>query len=206
MKGIDSIQPAQASPPSMLALAWAWVAIGSQSLGGGPATLYLMRALLVDRHKWITPKSFLECWVISKASPGMHLVALSGLVGERIAGLRGIAVSVSTMVLPAALITVLFTAGLVEIEQQPLVQGIMRGIVPATGGIALAMAVYFGQTSVRKGRLAVADWLFVAVAALLVGVANASVLLILAASAVLGVIIARPTAEFPKAPSSAVQE
>ena len=185
--------------PSLLALARTWVAIGSQSLGGGPSTLYMMRSLLVERHGWLDARVFRECWAIGQASPGMHLIALSGLLGERLAGLPGIVVSVTAMVLPAALITILLTAGLVEIEQHPLVQSMLRGVVPATGGMTLAMAVFFGRTSARKGRVAVVDWLLVTVAALLAGLARLPVLLILAGLAMAGAFILRPVpADLPR--------
>jgi chromate transporter len=171
------------------------VAIGSQSLGGGPSTLYMMRMLLVERHRWISAEAYRENWAIGQTSPGMHLVALAGLLGERMAGTPGLVVSVAAMVLPSALITVLMTAGLVEVERHPLVQAMLRGIVPATGGMTLAMAVFFGRSAARGGRLAVVDWLVVAIGALLLAAAGLPVVAILAASAVAGALVLRPQVE-----------
>ena len=176
--------------PTLLELARTWGTIGSQSLGGGPSTLYLMRALLVERRKWVDPATFRECWSIGQASPGIHLIALSGLLGHHLGGLLGIVVSVGAMVLPAAFITALLTAGLVEVERYPVVQGILRGIVPATGGMTIALAAYFGRTAARKERIALLDWGLVVIAGLLVGVVQAPVALVLFAAAAVGALSA----------------
>lgn len=188
--------------PSLRALARSWMAIGSQSLGGGTATLYLMRALLVERHKWVEASVFRECWAIGQASPGMHLIALAGLLGERMAGVRGLVVSVLAMVLPAAVITVLFTAGLVEVEQHPLVRTMLRGIVPAAGGMTLAMALFFAQSAARQGRAVLVDGLVVAAAALLIHLGGAPVVLILIGAALLGAVVLRPVAPESARPGS----
>lgn len=182
----------QPKRPSLWELAREWMAIGSQSLGGGPSTLYLMRALLVERRRWVSPEVYRECWAIGQASPGMHLVALAGLLGERMAGLPGIVVSVGAMVLPSALITVLLTAGVVEVERHPLVQAMFRGIVPATGGVTLAMAFFFGRNAARQGRAAVVDWAVVVAAALVAALGGVPVPLILLVSAVAGAFVLRP--------------
>ncbi|MBI4491813.1 MAG: chromate transporter [Chloroflexi bacterium] len=191
---------ARRAGPSLIDLARAWIAVGSQSLGGGSSTLYMMRAVLVERRKWVAPDMFRECWAIGQASPGMHLVALSGMLGERMAGLPGLVVSVAAMVLPSALITVLFTAGLVEIEQHPLVQSLLRGVIPAIGGMTVAMATFFGQTSARRGRVAVVDWLVVGGTAVLIARTGVPVLFILLGAAVLGAFALRPVAARPNPP------
>lgn len=178
--------------PSLLALARAWVAIGSQSLGGGPSTLYMMRAVLVEQRRWADASIFRDCWSICQASPGIHQIALAGLLGERVRGLPGMAISVVAFVLPSAFITVLFTAGLVEVEQFPLVQGLLRGILPATGGMTLALATFFALAAMRPGRARYFDLLVVAVAAVLVGVAKLPVPLIVLGSACFGAFFLRP--------------
>lgn len=183
-----------AARPSLLALARAWVAIGSQSLGGGPSTLYMMRSVLVEQRRWADAAIFRDCWSICQASPGIHQIALAGLLGERVRGLPGMVISVVAFVLPSAFITVLFTAGLVEIEQFPLVQGLLRGILPATGGMTLALATFFALAAMRPGRTRYFDLFAVAVAAVLVGVVKLPVPLIVLGSACFGAFFLRPRA------------
>jgi len=86
-------------------LARAWIAVGTQSVGGGTSTLFLIRRLVVERHRWVTARPFTEDWALSQLSPGIHLVALAGLLGDRIAGWRGVVISVAGMMVPAAIVT-----------------------------------------------------------------------------------------------------
>src|SRR6266550_970113 len=84
-----------------------WVAVGTQSVGGGTSTLLLIRRLAVDRERWMSAREFTEYWALSQLSPGIHLVALAGLIGNRIAGWRGVLVSVAGMMVPAAAGTIM---------------------------------------------------------------------------------------------------
>jgi chromate transporter len=81
----------------MRELAKIFVAVGTQSVGGGASTLFLLRRFLVERHRLITEREFNEAWALGQLSPGIHLVALAGLLGKRIAGSRGVLVAVSRM-------------------------------------------------------------------------------------------------------------
>ena len=59
----------------------------------------------------MSAREFGEAWALSQLSPGIHLVALAGLIGRRAAGWRGILAAVAEMMIPAAAITVALTAG-----------------------------------------------------------------------------------------------
>jgi len=41
------------------------------------------------RERWLSAREFGEAWALSQLSPGIHLVALAGLIGRRAAGWRG---------------------------------------------------------------------------------------------------------------------
>jgi hypothetical protein len=70
----------------------------------------------------------------------------------------------------------------------------LRGIVPATGGMTMALGVFFGKTAARKGAIGLFDWAVIVAAGILVGVSQAPVLLILVGAAALGAF----TAYFPR--------
>src|SRR3979411_3413290 len=86
-----------------------WVTVGTQSVGGGTSTLLLIRRLAVDREGWMSAREFGEAWALSQLSPGIHLVALAGLIGRRIAGWRGGVAAVAGMMIPAPAINVAVT-------------------------------------------------------------------------------------------------
>jgi len=162
--------------------------IGTQSVGGGPSTLYLMRQLIVERHGWISLREFLEDWALSRLSMGVHLIALCGLIGARLGGVRGAAISVADMLTPAVAITILITAGYSRISEAPLVRAALAGIGPVTAGLAIGMSLVLIQASARSGRHGITDRAL-AVAATAAGIlAPTSPLPVLAAGLVLGVL------------------
>ena len=129
-----------------------WVAVGTQSVGGGTSTLLLIRRLAVDRERWMSAREFGEAWALSQLSPGIHLVALAGLVGRRAAGWRGVAAAVAGMMIPAAAITVALTAAYSVIAASPIARAALAGVAPVTGGMTIATAALLVRASARHGR------------------------------------------------------
>jgi chromate transporter len=125
----------------MRELAKIFIAVGTQSVGGGTSTLFLLRRFLVEREARISEREFTEAWALCQLSPGIHLVALAGLLGQRIAGWRGVLVAVSGMMVPAAIITAVMTAAYGVIADQPLAHAALAGMAPATGGMTLGLAI-----------------------------------------------------------------
>lgn len=170
------------APPSSRALARAWFDIGTQSVGGGTSTLFMIRRVVVERMGWITLREFTESWALSQLSPGIHLVALAGLLGRQIAGLRGIAVAVTAMMLPAALITAIVTAFFGEIAQHPLTVAALAGIGPVAGGMTIGLALTMARPVLQRGRYAILDVAVIGTAfgALLSGLAQTIVVIVVA--------------------------
>src|ERR1051326_5341577 len=108
---------------SLVALARAWLVVATTSFGGGPASLLLARRELVEKRGWLTQRQFLEDYALSKMGLGINLITMSGLVGTRIAGRRGMIVSIVSFVVPAALITIALTAAYLQVRDSPLVRG-----------------------------------------------------------------------------------
>jgi len=128
--------------------------------------LLLIRRLAVERERWLSAREFAESWALSQLSLGIHLVALAGLLGQRVAGWRGVAAAVGGMLVPAAAITVALTAGYEAIASSPLARAALAGIAPVTAGMTLATAVLLIRSTARHGRaLAIVDVL-VSIAAL----------------------------------------
>jgi chromate transporter len=161
----------------------AWLAIGSQSIGGGAATLYLMRRILVRQRHWLTDVEFSQDWILSKTSPGLTMIALTALVGRRIDGWRGLATALSGLLVPSVVLTIAMAAGFAYIRDQPLVQAALLGIGPATIGLTLAMMTIFARTSMRPGsanRIDAAFLAVVVVAGTLVPSASIAIILVAA--------------------------
>jgi len=145
---------------SLLDLARGWIVVATQSVGGGPATLLLIRREFVQRRAWLTQRQFLEDYALSKIGLGINLITMAGLVGSRVAGLRGVAVSLIALLAPAVAIAVGLTAGYVFIRESAAVRAALAGAGPVAAGMTAGFALSLARQSVRRGRRAVADYAF----------------------------------------------
>src|SRR5215831_10132417 len=117
-----------------------WTVIGVQSFGGGSATLYLIRRVAVERYGWLTDEDFTRYWGICQIAPGINILGLVALIGWRVAGAVGVAVSLGGLLLPSATITVALTAVYASVRQAPLVRAAIAGVVPAAVGVGLLLS------------------------------------------------------------------
>lgn len=169
----------------------AWIAVGTQSVGGGTSTLFLIRRMLVERHRWISSREFTEAWALSQLSPGIHLVALAGMLGRRIDGRRGLVVAVAGMMVPAAIVTTAMTAAYAVIADHPLARAALAGMAPATGGMTIALAAVMARDARRHGRLVLVDAAVVLAAFAILTLTSASSILVIVATAALGAVLLR---------------
>jgi len=107
-----------------------------QSFGGGPATLTLMRRAAVERYGWLSEMEFTRDWAICQITPGINLLSVTILIGQRAAGWPGSVLALAGLLLPSAAITIAATALYASIQRMAGVQAAFHGIIPATIGLA----------------------------------------------------------------------
>jgi chromate transporter len=155
------LQPAQAAPlehglkrPALSAwmLLRVWFGLGLQSFGGGTATLYLIRRAVVERYGWLSEDEFTRSWAVCQIAPGINLVGLTILIGWRLAGVRGIVATLTGLLLPSVTITVLMTALYAGLQNLAVVRAALRGVVPATAGLGLLLALQMARPLLRQSR------------------------------------------------------
>lgn len=142
---VELREPVVIDPPRQRPTVWrvlrVWLGIGLQSFGGGAATLYLVRQASVERERWLTDQEFTRFWAICQLAPGINLIGFTVLIGAHVAGAFGVVASLVGLLLPSVAVTIGLAAAYATIQQQPLVQSALRGIVPATVGIGLLLIV-----------------------------------------------------------------
>jgi len=111
----------------------------------------LIQRTFIEKHKWLSMQEFTQLWNLCILTPGINLVALTILIGRKLGGAWGIAISLAGLLLPSALITCLLTVGFKSVEHLAAVQAILRGVVPATGGIMLLVGLNFALPLIRRG-------------------------------------------------------
>ncbi len=145
-----------------------FLVIGLQSFGGGTATLYLLRQAC-RKQGWLGEEEFLKLWALSQITPGINLIKITLLIGKRLHGLAGMLAATGGLMLPSAVITALMTAGYAAIQDEPLVQAAMRGIIPATIGLTLALSWDLGAPLLARARRD--GWVYLGMTLLLIVVA-----------------------------------
>lgn len=164
-----------------------WIVIGTQSVGGGASTLYLMRAILVGRRNWLTMREFVQDWTLSRLSIGNHLTALAALIGQRIGGGRGVALAVAGLLIPSGIITAILTGGFGLIRDQPAIQSALAGIAPVTIGMMLGISFMLVRTIISpRSWMLVVDLLVFTAAAAAGFLVSGSTMLVIIAGAVIG--------------------
>ena len=138
---MESSQPR----PGLWQLFRIWSGIGLQSFGGGASTIYLIYHTFVDQRGWLTPDEYNRDWNLCIMAPGINLIALTILIGRKLGGARGVAVSLLGLLLPSAAITCILTVGFLHVQDIPAVQAMLRGVIPATAGVMLVVGIKYAQ-------------------------------------------------------------
>jgi chromate transporter len=188
-----------------------WTGIGLQSFGGGASTTLLIQRTFIERYQWITAEEFARLRNLCLITPGINLIAITVLLGKRLGGWRGIVASLAGLLVPSATITCLLAALFVQVEHSATVQAIVRGVVPATGGVMALVALNFARPLFKRGAITgearVALTVALALAsALAVIVFNLSAIVVVIVSALLGALLFRPKADKADDPQDAPQE
>jgi chromate transporter len=169
--------------PGLWELFSSFLILGIQSFGGGTSTFIMIHQTSVKRG-WLSEEEFVRDYALSQIVPGINLLKLTILIGDRLRGRSGLIVSLLGLLVPSAAVTALMTAGFSAIRSQPIVQAAMKGVLPATIGLSLAMGVQmaapllsgaYKEGPVRLG----ANIAIVTLAALLMALTNISPLLVL---------------------------
>jgi len=134
------------------ALLRVWLLLSLQSFGGGAATLTLIRREVVERRGWLTDAEFVRDWALCQVAPGINLLALTILIGRRLAGVPGICLALVGLLLPSVAITVALTASYAHFRNTPAVQASLRGVIPATVGLGLLTAYQMARALLTAAR------------------------------------------------------
>jgi chromate transporter len=179
-----------------------WTAIGLQSFGGGASTTFLIQRTFIDKYHWLTMEEFLHFWNLCILTPGINLVAVTVLIGKKLGGVPGIIASLAGMLVPSAAITCLLTALFTQIEHIAAVQAILRGVVPATGGIMLLVGLNFAQPLIQRARKAsvlftLASGVVILACALAIILWGLSVVIVIVGAVLIGALFFSPRSRPP---------
>jgi chromate transporter len=157
-------------------LFWIFFKAG-MAFGGGLGILAVLEDQLVDKLKVVSREDFLTNYGIGRIVPSGTMTALAVAYGYRFGGVWGTIVTLSALVLPAFLITLVLTAAYRYMSRGPLLEFLPVSILPAALALIIAAALKLGKDMFRPSiELAIAIAAFGGVLLLHV---NPSILLLL---------------------------
>ncbi len=115
--------------------------IGILGYGGGPSFIPLVYLEVVNNKKWISDDEFNDVLAIGNTLPGPISTKMAGYIGWKLAGLLGIIITVSALVLPTALAVVILLTSMAALHDLSWVQG-MRKSIPPVIGVMLGIIIY----------------------------------------------------------------
>jgi chromate transporter len=180
-----------------------WVSIGLQSFGGGASTQFLIQRIFIEKYRWLSMEEYTYLWNLCVLTPGINLIAFTVLIGKKLGGAWGIVISLAGMLLPSAAITCALTATFQLVEHIAAVQAVLRGVIPATGGIMLLVGLNYARPLTRRGVkegvfFLLVSGVIIAACALAVILLKLSVIVVVLAAALLGLILCSPRSGAPR--------
>jgi chromate transporter len=123
--------------------------IGLSSFGGSVAAW--MHREFVERRGWLEESEFATALAVARIMPGVNIVNLAVLIGQRLKGFTGAAAAV-TGLLTGPILAVI---GLAVLYQRfagiVFVQNVLEGIAASAIGLLISMGIASGRRIIRQG-------------------------------------------------------
>lgn len=118
----------------LLTIAWEFFKTGLFAIGGGLATLpFLSR--MGEKYGWFTQEELANMLAVSESTPGPIGVNMATYVGNTTGGVLAGVVATLALVLPSYIVILLVAKVIHKYRDDPLVEGAMTGLRPASVGM-----------------------------------------------------------------------
>ena len=161
--------------------------ISTFTFGGGFVIVNFMRKAFVERLGWIDEDEMLDLIALAQSSPGAIAVNASILVGRRVAGFAGMAVSVLGTILPPMIILTIISFFYEAFATNKYVNLMLKGM--QAGVAALILDVVFDLTINLSKRQRPMHVFMLAAAFVATFLFNVNVVFIILTAALLGVFL-----------------
>src|SRR6516165_1900796 len=132
--------PAQRVQVPLGTVAREWTRIGLTGFGGPPAHIALLRALMVDRKRWMNAQEFQDANAACGLLPGPASTQLSIFCAYRVAGPAGAIVGGLGFILPAVILILLLSVLFLAANPPLWVRGAGAGAGAAVAAVAVHAA------------------------------------------------------------------
>jgi chromate transporter len=126
------------------ALGWFFFKAGAFTFGSGLAIVPFLHEGLVEQHGWLTEQQFVDAVAMGLITPG-PVVIMATFAGYLVFGLAGAIVATIFVFLPALLLVVIPGPLIRRHEDNPRLQGFVKGATAAAAGAIAGAAIVIGS-------------------------------------------------------------
>lgn len=170
----------------ILKLFFSMLYISSFTFGGGFVIVTLMKKKFVDEYKWIDEKEMLDITSIAQSSPGAIAVNAAVIVGKKLGGIPGIIAAVTGTIIPPLVIISVISVFYNAFADNKYVSLVLRGMQAGIAAVILDVVFSLSSDFFRNKKIYEICLIFISF--ILVFFFRINVIIIILASAVLGII------------------
>ena len=151
--------------PALRDIFLGFFSIGINGFGG---VMPFARRMLVEQRHWLSEEEFIDALSMCQFVPGPNIVNMAVIIGARFQGKLGsLAGVLGLMIAPMIIVIAAYTL-LVQVADNPIAIGAIRGMSAAASGLVVALALKVGMPMLR--RKDVSSLIFTVAAAVAVGI------------------------------------
>jgi chromate transporter len=161
--------------------------IGSFTFGGGFAMIPLIEKEVIDKKGWVKKDEIIDIFAASQTIPGAIAINASTFIGYKLAGRIVAIFATAGIVLPSVIIITLIASLFTNVEINPLIDAVFKGIQPVIVALIVTAAVRMWKRTIND-----TVGLLIAVATvLLLTVFHVNAPLLIFSGALVGIVIRR---------------
>jgi len=150
--------------PTTSQIFFGFLLLGLTGFGG---VLPMLRDMLVERRRWLTPEAFTELLSVCQFMPGGNAVNMSIAVGLTFRGVRGAVAGLLGLLAAPTVIVIGLGVVYARYADDPTLRHVFAGLAAAAAGLLISTALKIGMPLLKRPvGLAVAALVVLAVAVL----------------------------------------
>ena len=124
--------------------------ISAFTFGGGYVIVPLMKKKFVDELKWLEEEETIDFIAIAQSSPGAIAVNASILLGYRIAGFVGAAITILGTILPPMVIITVVSVFYEAFKSSPGISAVLNMMRAGVSALIISVVADMGMAIVKK--------------------------------------------------------
>lgn len=129
-------------------LALVFLKVGTVIFGGGFAAIPFLQHEVVDVHRWLSMREFIDGVALGQITPGPVAIT-AAFIGYKVLGFWGALIAALGTFLPSSLMLWGLIHVYRRVQYNRVVQGFLSGVMPAVTGMILTATVFVGRTAIN---------------------------------------------------------